>query len=355
MAGPMLGHDAPARRRDVRRPGRPGAGRAGRRGRRLAPTSACRSARAGRAVLLPAGRRARSAPGLGVPADEVRLYLALRECAHQRLFAHVPWLRARLFGAVEDYARGIVVDPSRLEEVMRSVDPSQPRGRAGGAAVGDVRAGGHPRAEGGAGPARDVARPGRGLGRRGRDRRRARRCRARRRCARPCAARRATGGPAEQTFATLVGLELRPRRLREAADLWTELRPPAASTGATRSGRTPSCCPTADDLDDPAGFARAGRAGPVRAGRPRRRPDERRTARRRRRRRADRRREPAARARRRARAVRAGSRRRPTRPRCGRRTWTTCASTRTRPGAPRGPRTSPPARSCWTRRRPRCC
>ena len=36
--------------------------------------------------------------------------------------------------------------------------------------------------------------------------------------------RRATGGPAEQTFATLVGLELRPRRLREAAALWEELR-----------------------------------------------------------------------------------------------------------------------------------
>src|SRR3954465_381686 len=32
--------------------------------------------------------------------------------------------------------------------------------------------------------------------------------------------RRATGGPAEQTFATLVGLELRPRRLRDAATVW---------------------------------------------------------------------------------------------------------------------------------------
>ena len=35
--------------------------------------------------------------------------------------------------------------------------------------------------------------------------------------------RRATGGPAEQTFATLVGLELRPRKLREAAVLWERL------------------------------------------------------------------------------------------------------------------------------------
>ena len=36
--------------------------------------------------------------------------------------------------------------------------------------------------------------------------------------------RRAAGGPAEQTFATLVGLELRPRRLRDASVLWGSLR-----------------------------------------------------------------------------------------------------------------------------------
>jgi putative hydrolase len=35
--------------------------------------------------------------------------------------------------------------------------------------------------------------------------------------------RRASGGPAEQTFGTLVGLELRPRKLREAAQLWREI------------------------------------------------------------------------------------------------------------------------------------
>ncbi|MCU1691401.1 MAG: uncharacterized protein JWM64_492, partial [Frankiales bacterium] len=46
----------------------------------------------GRPVLLPAGVAA-FGEGLEVPLDEVRLYLALRECAHQRLFAHVPWLR----------------------------------------------------------------------------------------------------------------------------------------------------------------------------------------------------------------------------------------------------------------------
>jgi putative hydrolase len=66
--------------------------------------------------------------------------------------------------------------------------------------------------------------------------------------------RRAAGGPAEETFAALVGLELRPRRLRDASTLWGSLR--------TRHGREardavwahPDLLPTAADLDDPLGF-----------------------------------------------------------------------------------------------------
>src|SRR5437773_5727717 len=67
--------------------------------------------------------------------------------------------------------------------------------------------------------------------------------------------RRASGGPAEQTFATLVGLELRPRRLREAAQLWSAMT--AAHGTSARDGlwNHPDLLPTADDLDDPAAFA----------------------------------------------------------------------------------------------------
>src|ERR1035441_5525143 len=71
----------------------------------------------GTAALLPAGVTAFGA-GLSINTDEVRLFLALREAAHHRLFAHVPWLKARLLGAVEDYARGITVDASALREAM---------------------------------------------------------------------------------------------------------------------------------------------------------------------------------------------------------------------------------------------
>ena len=80
---------------------------------------------AGTAALLPVNVKA-FGDGLSVAEDEVRLFLALREAAHQRLFAHVPWLRARLLGAVEDYARGITVDANALREAMPQIDPANP-------------------------------------------------------------------------------------------------------------------------------------------------------------------------------------------------------------------------------------
>ena len=64
--------------------------------------------------------------GLERPDDEVRLYLALREAAHQRLFAHVPWLRQRLLATVEEYSKGIAVDMSAIERAMGEIDPTDP-------------------------------------------------------------------------------------------------------------------------------------------------------------------------------------------------------------------------------------
>jgi putative hydrolase len=66
--------------------------------------------------------------------------------------------------------------------------------------------------------------------------------------------RRATGGPAEQTFATLVGLELRPRKMREAAALWERLTQAAGADARDAIWQHPDLLPAADDLDDPAGF-----------------------------------------------------------------------------------------------------
>ena len=243
----------------------------------------------GTAALLPANVTA-FGEGLEVPADQVRLYLALREAAHHRLFAHVPWLRAHLLDAVEAYARGITRRHARLEEAMGDDRPDRPRVAAAGAHRRHVRARGHARAEGRAGPARDGARPGRGLGRRGRRRRGRRRLPAAGALRETVRRRRASGGPAEQTFATLVGLELRPRRLREAAALWRPCspsprqgrpgrglgapRPAADRRGPRRPGRLRRAaarrrwtCPACDDTEAP--------PEPPAAGRPARRdPDD---------------------------------------------------------------------------------
>lgn len=207
----------------------------------------------GKAALLP-GNMSALGEGLGVPQEEVRLYLALREAAHQRLFAHVPWLRSHLFGAVDGYARGIKVDTSKLEDVVGQFDPQRPEElqealqqgmfqpedtpeqKAAKARLetalalveGWVDAVVHAAAE----PHLPSASALRETLRR----------------------RRASGGPAEQTFATLIGLELRPRRLRDASRLWASLTDARGMEGRDGLWAHPDMLPTAQDLDDPDGF-----------------------------------------------------------------------------------------------------
>ncbi|MDQ1304338.1 MAG: hypothetical protein QG671_165, partial [Actinomycetota bacterium] len=66
--------------------------------------------------------------------------------------------------------------------------------------------------------------------------------------------RRAAGGPAEKTFATLVGLELRPRRLREAAALWAALAESRGQEGRDQVWAHPDLLPTTEDLQHPEAF-----------------------------------------------------------------------------------------------------
>lgn len=63
--------------------------------------------------------------------------------------------------------------------------------------------------------------------------------------------RRATGGPAEKTFGTLIGLELRPRRLREAAQMWRTLGSAVGSEKRDSLWNHPDLTPRSEDIDDP--------------------------------------------------------------------------------------------------------
>ena len=211
----------------------------------------------GRAAIVPANLAAFSA-GLDVTEDDVLLYLALREAAHQRLFAHVPWLREHLIGAVAEYARGIEVNAQgmqqRIEEQMRGVDPTNPE------AMQQLLEGGLFDVE--RSPAQEAALQRlevtlalvEGWVDEVVSQATAERMPTAGKLQEAFRRRRAAGGPAEETFATLVGLELRPRRLRDASTLWGSLRTRQGTEARDGVWMHPDLLPSAADLDDPLGF-----------------------------------------------------------------------------------------------------
>jgi putative hydrolase len=66
--------------------------------------------------------------------------------------------------------------------------------------------------------------------------------------------RRASGGPAERTFETLVGLQLRPRRLREASALWHSIAERSSIAERDALWDHPDLLPDAEALTDPSAF-----------------------------------------------------------------------------------------------------
>jgi putative hydrolase len=189
--------------------------------------------------------------GLDIPADEVRLYLAVRELAHARLFRHAKWLRLHLLTQITDFARGITIDTDRLEQLAADFDPSNPEELRAAVTNGALIP---PKTEEQlAALARletmlaliegwvDVVTatattrlPKSGA------------------IAESVRRRRAAGGPAESAFATLVGLELRPRRLREAAAMWQAVQDAVDAEGRDALWAHPDIIPTDADIDDPA-------------------------------------------------------------------------------------------------------
>jgi putative hydrolase len=210
----------------------------------------------GVAALMPEAVEA-LAEGLEQPRSEIVTFLAAREAAHHRLFSHVPWLSTQLLNAVEAFAKGTKIDMSGIEEFARGfnpaslTDPSEMEQLLNQGIF-------EPKAT----PEQTAALerletllaliegwvqtvvfdalgdriPGTSA------------------LSEMLRRRRATGGPAEQTFATLVGLELRPRKMREAADLWVKLTQAVGADARDGVWQHPDLLPSASDLDEPAGF-----------------------------------------------------------------------------------------------------
>lgn len=210
---------------------------------------------AGQLAMLPTNVK-KFAEGLEQSERDVLIYLSLREAARQRLFASAGWLREQMLALVAEYARGITIDTSALEQAVGEIETGNMEELAGALegglfepqktpaqkatlerletmlalvegwvddVVGEVTAKWMPTA----GAIAEMVRR-----------------------------QRATGGPAEATFATLVGLELRPRRLRDAANLWAAVRAERGAEGRDAVWAHPDLLPTSADLDDPIGYAK---------------------------------------------------------------------------------------------------
>lgn len=210
----------------------------------------------GVAALMPAAVDALS-EGLEQSRSEVLTFLAAREAAHHRLFSHVPWLSSQLLNNVEAFAKGMKIDMSGIEDMAQGFNPAS---LADPAAMEQLLSQGmfEPKAtpeqtaalerletqlaliEGWVQTVVTAALGDRLPGTPA--------------LSEMLRRRRATGGPAEQTFATLVGLELRPRKMREAAALWEKLTEAVGADARDAVWQHPDLLPGADDLDEPAGF-----------------------------------------------------------------------------------------------------
>ncbi len=196
------------------------------------------------------------ASGLQINESEIIAFVSLRESAASRLFSSVTWLAPTLLGAIEEYSSQINVDNNKIAEMMSQIDPTNPN------SIQEALSGGlfEPQInktqsaalirierllaliEGWVYEVVNIAALGRlpGIGS----------------MQEAMIRRRAVGGPAEKTFGALIGLELRPKLIREAADFWNKQTLTFGTNVRDNLWNHPDLLPSIEDLQDPEFFNR---------------------------------------------------------------------------------------------------
>lgn len=194
------------------------------------------------------------AADISLEVEPVLTFLATREVAYIRLYYAVPWLRVHVIKAIGDYARDITFDLDAMEQAMHSISPLDPGSMQKLVQNGVLT----PNMTGKQSAAQrsletllaimegwvDMVTvrclsgvlPEIGSLREMMNR------------------RRANGGPAEKAFAALIGLQLRPKRLREASALWSKLVAKLGEEGGEKLWEHPDLLPEESDFDNPEAF-----------------------------------------------------------------------------------------------------
>ena len=191
--------------------------------------------------------------GLDIDEEQIRLYLAIRELAHARLFRQARWLNLHVISAVREISKGNQIDleffegfaedpsrfdPEELKQAITSGKMLKPKSEAQLAALARLEST-LALIEGWVEVVTKTA---------------ASRLPSAAAIAETVRRRRAAGGPAESTFATIAGLELRPRRVREAADLWRKITNALGIEKRDALWDHPDLVPSSEDIDDPTGL-----------------------------------------------------------------------------------------------------
>ena len=189
-----------------------------------------------------------------IAVSDAFVFIAVREAAIQRLFAANAWLRAEVVDAVSSYARGISIDQERIREVMSNINPEDP------ASMNELMTSGvfEPAATPEQQRALDRLEVALALiegwvsavTENAVDQRLA----STSQLLETMNRRRVSGGPAEKTFANLVGLEFSPRLVRQANAFWKTAAELRGNSGRDQLWEHPDFLPSASDLDDPGSF-----------------------------------------------------------------------------------------------------
>jgi putative hydrolase len=214
---------------------------------------------AGTAAVIPQNIAA-FGEGLEIPEDQIALYLSVRELAYARLYRHAKWLHLHLISQITEFARGVEVDVDALQDVAERLDPSNPeelREAIEGGALLPVQSDAQREAltrlenliatiDGWVDvvTTEAISRLPDGV-----------------RLAEAARRRRAVGGPAEDALGALVGLKLRPRRLREASAMWRTVADAVGVAARDALWDYPDLMPQASDIDDPAALVARLQAG----------------------------------------------------------------------------------------------
>jgi len=200
------------------------------------------------------------AEGLGIDQEQVAIYLSLREAAASRLFANSPWLQNYIKDLITAYGKGISIDVESItrqaEEAMASgeIDMNNPQAINLALNAGLFT----PQQT----PAQELALTrlemtlaliegwiDHVISQVAADRMPAFNAlieNSRR--------RRATNAPMQQLFANLLGLEVSPRKMREASAFWSEVKNLKGADGRDRCWEDAAFLPMPDDLSDVKGF-----------------------------------------------------------------------------------------------------